>query len=92
MKINLSKKQREEVATKGFVADVLDEKLSQYVTKDYLKNEFTLFRKEFRKEINSDFERHVGALMESNQDAIMMVIEAFQNRFEQIENRLGYKY
>jgi len=106
MNKKLSLKQRKEVITKGSLCDILDEKdyvskeylnnvLDEkgYVTKSFLMNEFkTEFKIELETFIENSFKRHVRVLMEDNHDTVMTLIEAFQNRFEKIEEKLGLKY
>jgi CRISPR/Cas system type I-B associated protein Csh2 (Cas7 group RAMP superfamily) len=95
MSKKLSKKERGEVVTKGYLHDVLDDKLRNYVTKDYMESKNYVTKDylderfiKFRKEINKDFAHHTGVLMEDNHDTIKTLIEAFENRFERIDRRL----
>jgi hypothetical protein len=92
----LTKKERGEVVTKGYLFDSLDER--DYVTKDFLMNEFKpQFKNELKTElieelqivINDSFARHIQALMEDNHATIMTLIESFENRFERIEKHVG---
>ena len=68
MSKKLFKKEKGELVTKGYLNDCLDER-------------FTEFKKEFRKEINEDFERHVGALIEHYIDQLQAMFEGLDDRY-----------
>jgi hypothetical protein len=76
MKRKPTKKEWGEGVTKGFLYEHLNE--WGYV-----------FKKEIREEINEDFQKYIDIVMEDNRDTNRMLIEAFENRFEVIEKRLG---
>jgi len=82
----LSNKEREDNVTKGYLHDVLDDKLSAYVTKDFLINDF---KNQLKIELEDSFTRHIQVLMEDNYSTTMTLIEAFQNRFKIIEKHIG---
>lgn len=68
-----------ELVTKGFLKSYLIEQ--DYVTKDFLKSHLV----GFREEINNDFQRYIGALMEDNQHKFDQLIESFNMRTEAFE-------
>ena len=69
-----------ELVTKGFLKSYLVEQ--DYVTKDFLKVQLVEFKKDFREEINNDFERYIGAIMEDNQHKHDQLIESFNMQYE----------
>ena len=68
----LSKKEREEVVTKGYFHDTLEEVLDE---------RFGKFRKEFRREINEDFKKHIDVLMEHHRSQLEVILEGLDNRY-----------
>ncbi len=85
MKRKLSTKERDEVVTKGYLEDqdfVTKQYIEEqnFVTKDYLDMRLETFQK--------DMYQHITALMEHNREQTLVLIDAFQGRFERIERRL----
>lgn len=55
---------------------------AELVTKGFLMSFMFEFRTEFKKEINIDFQRYIGALMEDNQHKHEQLIESFRMQYE----------
>jgi RNA binding exosome subunit len=68
MNKKLTKKESEEVVTKGYYHDTLDEILDVRFNK-------------FRKEINKDFKFHIDSLMENYIDQLQALIEGFDDKY-----------
>ncbi len=86
MKKKLSKKEREENVTKGFLTDFLEEGgyvtesfiVSQnYATKDYVSEIFNYYQ--------SDMKHHIDSLIERQHDYFCAIIETLEGRFERNE-------
>jgi hypothetical protein len=97
MNKKLSTKERGETVTKGFLVDYLETKeyvtvsrleeildSKNYVTKDYLEQTLDTRFNAFQK----DMHQHLNALMEHNREQTLILIEAFQGRFERIERHV----
>lgn len=99
MNKKLTKKEREEVVTKGYLNDYLesqnyvtkqylDEKLENYVTKDYLDERFKYYV-DVLKEVNNDkFEvifEELRAIREENSRRL----EICENRLDRVESKFG---
>ena len=97
MKNKIYPKEREETVTKGFFEDYLDSK--NYVTKEYLDSKNYVTKEYLNQTLDNRFEtfqkdmyQHIGALMEHNREQTLLLIDAFQSRFERIERHLDLKY
>lgn len=82
----LSKKERGEVVTKGYLEDqeyVTNSylKAQDYVTKSYLNEVLDKRFEEFRKEINKDFKYHIDVLIEHQKDQLQVLLEGLDNRY-----------
>jgi DNA anti-recombination protein RmuC len=82
MAIKLTNRQKEEVATKGFVVDVLSSEMSGLETRldEKLEQKFDKFSREFH--------RHVKSLTEEYQRRTNDVIENFEGNFFDLKNRV----
>lgn len=79
MKKKLSKKERNETVTKGYLED------QDFVTKDWAMEMF----EKFEKRITEEFRNHTGALMEFHAHQNQLVIDALLHRIERIEHHVG---
>ena len=78
MKKKLSKKERGEVVTKGFLEDYLDSK--DYATKAHVQEIFNYYQ--------SDMKHHIDSLIERQHDYFRAIIETLEGRFERNEEKL----
>jgi len=77
MQKKLTKKEREENVTKGYLQD------QNYVTKDFLKSQNYVTADMLRQT-----ERNLGVMFEAQNDKIEMFAEAVMGRFEILENKM----
>lgn len=95
MNKKLTKKEREEVVTKGYLEDqdyvtkqYLDEKLEKYVTKDYLDEKFDYFAGALRDEFQDKFQiifEELRAIREENGRRL----EICESRLDRVESKFG---
>lgn len=84
----LSKKEENEVVTKGFLKATLEE---SYVSKKFLRDQNYVtkdFLKTVQAEISEDVRRHTHAMLEEYQSRLEVVVELLIGRFDRMEARL----
>ncbi len=89
MKKKLSKKEREEVVTKGFLEDYLESR--NYITKEYLDSKDYATKAHVQEIFNyyqSDMKHHIDSLIERQHDYFRAIIETLEGRFERNEDAL----
>lgn len=100
MEKKISKKEREEVVTKGFLVDYLDSK--DYITKDYLDSQNYVTKDYFETRLEStinkalekqskEFYRHMEALMEHHMHSLQVFMENMDERYVLRKEWLSYK-
>ncbi len=85
----LSKKEENEVVTKGFLKATLEN--GDYVSRKFLKDQNYVtkdFLKTVQAEITADVRRHTHAMHEEYQSRLEAVVELLIGRFDRMEVRL----
>jgi hypothetical protein len=79
MKKKLSQKEREEVVTKGYLSDVLEER--NYITKDYFEEHLESTINKALEKQSKEFYQHMEALMEHQMNQLQVFMEHMDEQY-----------